>query len=505
MVKKKSGNKKTNNTTSTIPPATNGGTSDATSPTASSFAKEDQEDVSEPVQDEPKNATSPTEKNSTTDAATTAAPLSKSQKKKAAAARKAAAAALATDSASSQQPTITEEVDTPTTPIDSSEEKSNMTKPPSDEPEASEPLKDTAAPEPEKDLQGDAWGLNEGEPSKADDDVAEPAADEAPAPGAQDRSSADGIQVATTEPKLEDDVHKDTEVSNADEAAESLPPPPVDAAPNSSNDATDPDASDVCETKNDAVIPSTEVTEDTTKPNGTSNCEPMDAPPRPSDDDNRPLSQFPIREKPIVDTSFPSNGLASDSTTKQTPSLAGENPGSSQSGSGSSITGINSHSRTDAPSTSPTSGVPARGPTAVGFGAAAPQTPTTTPGFGFGFGSPQGSIPKTASGMSWSSSPPKPSPKPAPKTGWGWFNKARESIEQVIGDEPSASPRAPVDRPAQSPLVGPSNSNSNPNATPASPSRPTKGMSAFEVRMAALSKKAATGPNKDSAPAPTPE
>ncbi|KDN41386.1 hypothetical protein RSAG8_07501, partial [Rhizoctonia solani AG-8 WAC10335] len=141
--------------------------------------------------------------------------------------------------------------------------------------------------------------------------------------------------------------------------------------------------------------------------------------------------------------------------------------------------------------------------------------------------------------MSWSSSPPS---KPAAKSsGWGWgglsgfankaretieqtigdepspatapggwLNKARETIEQVIGDEPSPAPapssRAPsvrspsVDRPAQSPLMGPPNSNSNPNATPASPSRPTKGMTAFEMKMAALSKKAVTGPNRSRAP-----
>ncbi|KDN41385.1 hypothetical protein RSAG8_07500, partial [Rhizoctonia solani AG-8 WAC10335] len=186
MAKKKSAGKKTP-ATPTIPQASNEGTSGVTTPT-SSFAKEDQKDVSEPVRDEPKNATSSTEENPTDNAATTiadtpAAPLSKTQKKKAAAARKAAAAAaLANDNASSQQPETTEEVDTPTTPVDSSEAKTNMTKS-LDESETSKPLENTPAPEPEQDHEGDAWGLNEGDPAEGDHDVAKPAADEAPAPG----------------------------------------------------------------------------------------------------------------------------------------------------------------------------------------------------------------------------------------------------------------------------------------------------------------------------------
>ncbi|EUC54948.1 hypothetical protein RSOL_078680 [Rhizoctonia solani AG-3 Rhs1AP] len=529
MGKKKPSVKRTPTTTTAS--ATNGGTSDVTSPTALSFVKalgrspEDQKDASEPVQDEPKNATSPTDESSTGNAATTiaetpAAPLSKNQRKKAAAARKAAAA-LATDSTSSQQPATTEEVDTPTTPVDSSEANINMTKLPSDEPETSKPLENTPASPPEHDLEGDAWGLNDGEPSGGNDDVTKPAADEAPAPGAQDSNSADGVQVATVESKSEDDIPKDTVILTAEKPTESVSPPPAeevssDVIPNSSNDAPSLDTSNPLETKDDAVIPSTEIAaegdppnEDTTKPNG----EPMDLPPRPSDDDNTPLSQFASRQKPIVDTSFVSDGLVNNGARKQTPSLAGENLGSSQSGSNSNTFGAgvfsNGPSRTTAPSTSPTSGVPARGPAAVGFGSPAPQTPTTTTGFGFGFGSPQKSTPKTASGMSWSSSSP---PKPAAKVGWGnWLNKARETLEHVVNDEPASAPaptpHAPpvrsssVDRPAQ---PGPSNSNSTPDAAPASLSRPTKGMTAFEMRMAALNKKP-TGPNKDSSPAPMPE
>ncbi|KAG8728767.1 hypothetical protein FRC11_010242, partial [Ceratobasidium sp. 423] len=480
MGKKKPANKKTTSTTPAIPQATNGGSSDVTSPTTSSFAKEDQKDSSEPTQDEIKNATTPTEGTSTSHAATTAdtpaVPLSKGQKKKAAAARKAAAAAALANDTPPSQPATPEEVGTPAEPVDDSEANANVTKPLVDGPETSKPLENTPAPEPEEDPEGDAWGLNEGESPVVDHGVTKPAADEAPAPSAEDSSSADGVQVAAVEPKLEDTTPKD--ISSGDQASESVPPPPG---------------------------------------------EPMDLPPRPSDDDNTPLSQFAGREKPIVDTSFVSDSLANGGGGKQTPSSAGENLGSAPSGSNSNTSGIglfsNSPSRPNAPSTSPTiSGVPARGPVAVGFGSAAPpQTPTTTPGFGFGFGS-QKSTPKTASGMSWSpSTPSKPAAKP-----WSWgnisgfANKAREAVEQAINDEPSRPPppssRAPparspsVDRPAPSPAVGPSNPNSDPNVTPASPTtRPTKGMTAFEMRMAALGKKATAGADKEKSPEPKPE
>ncbi|KAH7335936.1 hypothetical protein B0J17DRAFT_668419 [Rhizoctonia solani] len=523
MGKKKSGKKTP--ATPTTPSAINGGSSDiTTSPTASSFAKEDQKDPSEPVQDDLNNATNSTEDNPTGDGATTAdaptAPLSKSQKKKAAAARKAAAALLASNDTPSQ-PT-TEEVATPTEPVADSEPTTNMTKPSIDEPETSNTLETTPAPEPEQDTEGDAWGLNEDEPAEGDRAVTKPAADEAP--GAQDSSSADGVQVATAEPKSEDAIPKDTLISGGDMTveSESVPPPPAeetssDAIPDSSKEVPNTDPSDAIETKNDSVAPPSEVAADehkpileTTEPNG----EPMDLPPRPSDDDNTPLAQIASRKKPIVDTSFVSDGPVNGGARKQTPSSAGENLGSAQSGSNphTSGTGLfsNSPARPNAPSVSPSSpAVPARGPAAVGFGSGAPpQTPTTTTGFGFG--SPQ--KPKTASGMSWSPSAPS---KPAPKSsGWGWgslsglANKARETIEQAIADEPSTTatakpapvPRAPparspsVDRPVQSPAVGPSNSNSNPNEMPASP-----------MKMAALRKKATTGPNKDTAPVPQPE
>ncbi|CAE7198935.1 unnamed protein product [Rhizoctonia solani] len=517
MGRKKSNNKKAA-TTPTITPAINEGPSDApspaTSPVASSFAKEDPKDASDPVQD----VTSSTEE-TTASGATTPAPLSKGQKKKAAAARKAA---LAKDNGA-PQPETTEEVDSPTTPVDSSEANTTMTKSHSDEPEASKSLDNAPASEPEQDLEGDAWGLNEGDP--ADHNVTKPAADETPAPGAQDSDSADGVQVAT-EPKSEEAIPKDTVVSTDDKPIESVPVPPAeetssDAVPNSSSGAPSPDASDPLETKNDPVIPSTEVAvegnlpnADTTKPNDG----PMELPPRPSDDDNTPLSQFGSRTKPIVDTSFAPDGLVNGAR-KQTPSLAGENLGSVQSGSPSDITGTGAFStgpsRTNAPYTSPTSGISARGPTAVGFGSAAPQTPTTTTGLGFGFGSPQKPT-RTASGMSGTSWSPSAPSKPAPKSGWGsWLNKARETFEQAVSDEPSPttasgsvprtqSTRAPsVERPVQSPSVGPSNSNLD--ATPASPSRPTKGMTTFQMKMASLGQKAATGPNKEEKPAPTPE
>ncbi|KAJ1305812.1 hypothetical protein OPQ81_010540 [Rhizoctonia solani] len=538
MGKKKPAIKRTA-TTPTVSPATNGGTSDVTtSPTASTFAKESPQDEI--------NETNSTEGNSTGNAATTtadtpAAPMTKSQKKKAAAARKAAAAAaLANDKATSQQPATTEGVDTPAEPVEGSEANTDMTKSGSDEPETSKPLEDIRTPEPEKDLEGDAWGLNEDEPaaSAVDRDVTKVATDETRAPSAQDGNSADDVQVTAVEPKSEDSSPKDKDVLSGDQATEPVPPPPSgealsDAVPNSPNRPPSPDASDPPETKNDPVIPSEEVAveenrpnADTTKPNGTFNCEPMDLPPRPSDDDNTPLAQIAARKKPIVDTSLVYNGLVGSGESKQTPSSAGDNLGSAQSGSHFKTTGndrfSNSPSRPNAPSTSPsTPGVPARGPGAVGFGSAAPQiqTPTTTPGFGFGLGSPQ--KPKNASGMSWSPSPASASSKPAAKSsGWGWgnfsglANKAREAIEQTLNDGPSPvssptsgpqplSARSPsVERPTQSPLVGPANSNSKTNVTPASPvTRPTKGMSALEMRL----KKAVTGTNRDSSPGPAAE
>ncbi|CAE6443465.1 unnamed protein product [Rhizoctonia solani] len=489
--------------------------------------------------DEIKNATSPTEESAgsptTLTADTTTAPMSKSQKKKAAAAAKKAAA-RANDNPPSQ-PTTTEEVDT----VGNSEANANasIAKPHSGEPAASRAVDDVPASAPEQDLEGDAWGLNEGEPAVSGGDVTKPAADDALASGAQDSSSADNVQVASMEPKLEEGVSESNAVSNDDKTSESVPPPPTgevspDVLPNTSNELPNPDASDLLNTKIDPVTPSRAVAvdehkpnEDTTEPNGRFNCEPMDLPPRPSDDDNTPLAQIAGRKKPSIDTNIVPDGLVNGGARKQTPSSAGENLGSPQFGSSSYTAGAgtfsNGPARPNAPSISPTSEVPARGPGAVGFGSAAPgQTPTTTSGFNFGFGSPQNSTPKNASGMSWGAPSPAVAPsKPAKSGGWGgWLGKARETFEQALGDEPSpdpapapgptASSRAPparspsVERPAQSSTVGPTNSNSNSDAVP-SPNRPARGMTSFEARMAALKQKAATGTNKDGSPGPKAE
>ncbi|CAE6461920.1 unnamed protein product [Rhizoctonia solani] len=487
---------------------------------------EEQKDLS----DEIKNAGSPTEDSAgspTTPTDTPAAPMTKGQKKKAAAAAKKAAA-RANDSSPSQSPPP-EDVDTTSDP----EANTTMTQPPSDESGVSKPLDDTPTSAPVQDLEGNAWGLNEDEPAVPSDDLTKPTMSDAPVSDAQDSGSADDPQSSV--------------VPNNDKTSESVPPPPTgeapsDALPNASNELPNPDTSDLPDTKIDPVNPSRAVAvdehnpnEDTTRPNGMFNCEPMDLPPRPSDDDNTPLAQIAGRGVPSINTNVLSDGLVNGGARKQTPGSAGENLGSAQFGPSSHTTATgafsNSPARPNAPSISPTSGVPARGPGAVGFGSAAPsQTPpatTTTSGFNFGFGSPQKSTPKNASGMSWGApSPASASSKPAKSAGWSWSglaNKARETFEQAIGDEQSPAPgptqaptvpptstRAPparspsVERPAQSPAVGPTNSNSNSDAVP-SPNRPTRGMTSFEAKMAALKQKAATGRNKDSPSGPNAE